>query len=242
MQPEKRRVGRPARLDRAAIARASAELSLDEVSMRSVADRLGVSVPSLYHYVRGRDELIRMAVEQSAARLSVPDDHGQHWAEWLYQWADHARVSFAASPALLEQFLHGRFGLDRMVDSLDAAFSLLMKQGFAPREAQEAFALATGCAVGAAVAGIRERAMADAGLPLDEQYEGLLANRPDADLPHLRAVLRTGVPSPQPFPEQMATVLAGIAARRGDDWRAVVALVLPAGVPGAAADRPPADA
>src|SRR5690348_8135749 len=89
--PARRRVGRPARLDRAAIARASAELDLDQVSMRSVADRLGVSVPSLYHYVRGRDDLLRMAAEQSAARLSVPEDSGQHWSVWLYQWADHAR-------------------------------------------------------------------------------------------------------------------------------------------------------
>jgi AcrR family transcriptional regulator len=38
-----------------------------------VADRLGVSVPGLYHYVSGREDLIRLAAEQSALRMTMPD-------------------------------------------------------------------------------------------------------------------------------------------------------------------------
>jgi AcrR family transcriptional regulator len=220
--PARRRVGRPARLDRAAIARASAELDLNQVTMRSVADRLGVSVPSLYHYVRGRDDLLRLAAEQSAARLSVPEDRGQHWSVWLYQWADHARAAFAAQPALLESFMHADFGVDRMLDHLDAALGVLHKQGFTPADAKHAYDLATECAIGAAVAEIRDREMSP---PVEEAYAGALAER-DADaVPHLRSVLADSSSARQPFPEQLATVLAGVAVRRGEDWQDVAGRV-----------------
>jgi AcrR family transcriptional regulator len=222
VSPARRRVGGPARLDRAAIARASAELDLDQVTMRSVADRLGVSVPSLYHYVRGRDDLLRLAAEQSAAKLSVPEDRGQHWSVWLYQWADHARSAFAAQPSLLESFMHADFGVDRMLDHLDAALGVLRKQGFTPTDAQDAYALATECAIGAAVAEIRDREMTP---PVEEAYAAALADRDAADLPHLRSVLADSSSARQPFPEQLATVLAGVAVRRGEDWQDVAARV-----------------
>jgi AcrR family transcriptional regulator len=224
----RRRVGRPARLDRAAIARASAEFSLDQVTMRSVADRLGVSVPSLYHYVRGRDDLLRLAAEQSASRISVPEDRGQHWSEWLYQWADHARSSFAAQPALLEQFMHAAFGLDRMVDHLDAAIGVLVKQGFSAGEAQDAYNVVTECAVGAAVAEIRKREMAEAGHPLEKDYETVLGARGADELIHLRAALAQSSQARESFEHQIATVLAGVAVRRGEAWQPVVARILPA--------------
>src|SRR5512143_2491806 len=72
-----RRPGRPSRIDRTAIAKAAAELPLSELTVRSVADRLGVSVPAVYHYVSGREELMLLAAEQSTKRIPLPEDHGQ---------------------------------------------------------------------------------------------------------------------------------------------------------------------
>src|SRR5579864_7418731 len=68
------RRGRPPRIDRAAIAQAASEIPLSDLSLRSVADRLGVSVPGLYHYVQGRDELFALAAEQSVRRWPLPED------------------------------------------------------------------------------------------------------------------------------------------------------------------------
>lgn len=190
--------------------------------MRSVADRLGVSVPSLYHYVRGRDDLLKLAAEQSAAKLSVPEDCGQHWSVWLYEWADHARSAFAAQPALLESFMHADFGVDRMLDHLDAALGVLRKQGFTPVDAKDAYFLATECAIGAAVADIRDREMSPR---VEEAYTAALADRDADDLPHLRSALADSSSARQPFPEQLATVLAGVAVRRGEDWQDVAGRV-----------------
>jgi hypothetical protein len=141
---------------------------------------------------------------------------------WLYQWAEHARAAFVAQPALLESFMHADFGLDRMVDHIDAALGVLMRQGFTAPQAQDAYAVATECAIGAAVADIRTRELSP---PLEEAYDAVLADRDPAELPHVRAVRAAGPATARTFQEQLATVLAGVAVRRGEDWQDVVARV-----------------
>src|SRR5262245_13502271 len=101
------KVGRPARISRRAIAEAANEIGLSQLTLRAVAERLGVSVASLYHHVDGKDDLLRLAAEYTAARTPIPQAHGQHWAVWLLEWAFYNRDAFAAEPALLEQYLDG---------------------------------------------------------------------------------------------------------------------------------------
>ena len=170
-----RRVGRPPRIDRAAIAAAAADMPLEEITLRSVAERLGVSVPSLYHYVSGRADLLRLAAEESAVRMTLPRDHGQHWAVWCYEWADYVRRAFVADPALLGEFLNGAFGPEWMAAHMDTAIGVCARGGLPDRAGLEAFTLVSECALGAAISEVhfargrgrpagRGRA-ADAGLP-----------------------------------------------------------------------------
>ena len=56
-----------------------------------------------------------------------------------------------------------------------------------------------------------------------------LANRDPDELPHLRSVLADSSSTRASFPEQLATVLAGVAVRRGEDWHDVAGQVLQAG-------------
>ncbi|KAA5837242.1 TetR family transcriptional regulator [Saccharopolyspora hirsuta] len=72
-----RRRGRPPKLTREAVLAAALEV-LDEsghegLSMRAVADRLGVGKMSLYHHVADRAELERLVIERLLAELPVPD-------------------------------------------------------------------------------------------------------------------------------------------------------------------------
>src|SRR5215207_10003264 len=96
-----RPVGRPARIDRDSIARAVIEIGFEDASMKRVAEHLGVSVPGLYYYVRGREDLLRLAAEYSLARTPLPVDQGQHWAVWLREWARYSRDAMA-EPELME--------------------------------------------------------------------------------------------------------------------------------------------
>ena len=51
-------------------------------------------------------------------------------------------------------------------------------------------------------------------------------SRGDRGLPHLELLAATpGALEPMPFTEQVHTVLAGIAVRRGEDWTEISALL-----------------
>lgn len=230
-----RRVGRPPRIDRAMIARAAGEIPLEELTLRSVAERLGVSVPGLYHYVSGRDDLLRLAAEQSALRLTLPTDRGQHWAVWFYEWADYIRRAFVHDPELLKQFIDGAVGAEILADHVDAAIGLCVRQGFTERAALDAYDLVSECALGAAISEIRDRRARADDRPMEDELRLLLTRRAH-ELPHLRALLSgSGTFDMPPFRERIHTVLAGVAVRRGESWAQIAELLRSAG-PAEAAD------
>jgi len=212
---ERRKVGRPARLDRDMIAKAAHEVGLDRVTMKAVADRLGVSVPGLYHHIEGRDDLMRLAAEYSASRIPLPVDRGQHWAAWLLEWAQYSHDAFVAQPELLGQFLHGSLSAERMVIALDTIMGLLVRHGFSPAEARDAYMVVSETAVGAAVSEIREAEAARSGRPAVVEYHRALAQHGADEFPNLRALV--AAPDDRPvFADRIRTVLVGIAVQRGE--------------------------
>jgi AcrR family transcriptional regulator len=187
-------VGRPPRISRQAIAEAALEVGLEDLTLRAVAERLGVSVPSLYHHVNGRDELLQLAAERSVSRRRVPVDRDQHWAAWLLEWARYNRDAFVGTPGLLSQYVEGTIDVEAILENLEAILALLCRQGFDPVEGRVAYELVSACAIGFAVAELRARRAQDDG-------QQRLAAALDA---------------------QVTTVLRGIAAERGERWSKVV--------------------
>src|SRR5215831_357457 len=49
------------------------EVGLDDLTMRRLAERLGVTAASLYWYVRNKDELLELLADAIAAEISLPD-------------------------------------------------------------------------------------------------------------------------------------------------------------------------
>jgi len=216
------KVGRPARIDRTAIAEAVLDIGLDGISMKAVADHLGVSVAGLYHHVGNRRELLVLAAEYSLSRVAAPEDTGQHWDEWLREWARHVHRSFVEEPEILVQFMNGGLRWDAMGEFVDSVIRVLGRAGFDPIEAMAAFDTLAQCAVGAAVQVIRERAAAEEGRSLLSELHGIVAVCRADELVGLRALLdlpliRTG----PDFEDHMTTVLVGLAVRRGEDWEPI---------------------
>ncbi len=237
--PTPGKVGRPARIDRTAIAEAVLDLGLDGISMKAVADHLGVSVAGLYHHVRNRRELLVLAAEQSLSRLPAPLDTGQHWDEWLREWARHVYASYVEEPEVLVQFMSGALKWESMVDVVDSVIRVLGRAGFEPADAVAAFGTVAQCAVGAAVQEIRERGAASEGRSTMAELHRMVASRPVDQLTGLRALLampplRYGAA----FEDHLTTVLVGIAVRRGEDWGPVVERATVAVDTGAAAPGP----
>ena len=212
------------------IARAADELGLDRLTLRSVADHLGVSIAALYHHVDGKDDLVRLVAEYSATSIPRPSDHGQHWARWLLEWARYNRDVFLAQPALLPQYMEGAISDELIAGNLDTILGAMVREGFTVSEAHEAYELVSSCAIGAAVAGIREQQATKAGRPARAAYQQVLAMAGADELPHLRALVALGPPDERQFESEVATVLTGIAVRRGEDWRTICAAAEEPGV------------
>lgn len=83
--------GRPARFTRGDVVDAglalAGESGLEALSMRKVAQRLGVGVMSLYTHVPGRTELIDLMVDRVYGGLDLPDGSEPTWREGLRRWA-----------------------------------------------------------------------------------------------------------------------------------------------------------
>lgn len=227
--PDQRpRLGRPPRISRTMIAEAAHELGLDGLTLRAVADHLGVSIAALYHHVSSKDDLMRLAAEYSVARVPRPEDHGQHWALWLAEWAEYNLDAFVARPGLLTQYMEGGITPAAIAGNLDTILGVLVRQGFTILEANAAYELVTSCALGTAVGIIRDRESDAAGRPIRPAYRKLLADRDADDLPHLRQLLdAVAEHGREPFATQVATVVYGIALRQGLDVDSVRQVLQP---------------
>jgi AcrR family transcriptional regulator len=221
-----RRVGRPPRISRERIAEAAHQIGLGDLTLKAVADQLGVSIAGLYHHIDGKDDLMRLAAEYSATRVQLPEDRGQHWALWLLEWAIYNRNAFVAEPTLLVQYLDGAISAEAIADNVDTILGLLVAQGFTIREAMEAYGLVSSCAVGAAVNTIHDRESTRGGRPILAEHHRVLAQRQPDELPHLRALVAELATGPLPsFTDKITTVLVGVAVRRGEDASEVVRLI-----------------
>lgn len=219
----RRKVGRPARLDREMIARAASEVGLDRVTMKAVADHLGVSVPGLYHHVEGRDDLMALAAEYSTSRIAIPVDRDQQWTEWLLEWARYSYEAFVKEPELLNQYLRGSISLERMVVHLDAVIGFLERHGFTPVEARDAYSLVSQCAIGGAFNALRDADLRRHRERVLLEYQQAFAAHPPGELQYLRKLAGT-IADPPSFDDEIVTVLIGIAVRRGEPWQSILEL------------------
>ncbi|HEY7105728.1 MAG TPA: helix-turn-helix domain-containing protein [Acidimicrobiia bacterium] len=140
VESTRRRPGRPARIDRAGIVRAAAELAAEHgaehVTMTSVAERLGVAMPALYYHVNSRDELLGLVGVSVLERIEVPDV--ADWDEWLLAFARALRAAALTDPGLVNTAPMTAHGLVN-VPLVEGALQRLVRAGFSPNDALLAF-------------------------------------------------------------------------------------------------------
>src|ERR1043165_1722223 len=90
----KRRVLDQAQVVQAALALLD-DVGLDELTMRRLADRLGVKAASLYRHVRDKDELLVLLRDAIAAEIPPPSGRGP-WREQLTEIARNVRRGLLA--------------------------------------------------------------------------------------------------------------------------------------------------
>jgi len=135
-QPRRRRTLNQAVVVQAAIALLD-EIGLDELTMRRLAERLGVKAASLYRHVRNKEELLALLGDEITSEIPLPRTTGT-WQEQLVDagWnvrrgllahRDAARVLASTPPAGTERLRH-----------IEAVLRILRSAGLSDRDAARA--------------------------------------------------------------------------------------------------------
>jgi AcrR family transcriptional regulator len=211
-----RRIGRPPRIDAAAIAKAVMEVGVDEATVRNVAALLGVSVPGLYHHVNGRQDLLRIAAERTVAEIRMPDDGRMHWAQWLRMWGRFVRSEVIIQPEMAALFASGRVKDDGLFAIRKQAITALGHAGFDPPAAVDVFESVSVIALGTAMQDNRVRARVTKGRErLSREPTGTRA-RGQKNFQVLDGIRRNSLPDPdERFEGRLTDLLVGVAHRRG---------------------------
>lgn len=128
--PKKRPPGRPPRIRREDIVDAAVALGLAQLTIKSVADRLGVSTPALYYYVNDREELLDLVAEELSNRYAdrAPTDQG--WTEWARHTAHTLRDMLVAAPGLAERALANMHTTPGILERYETSLETAVASGF----------------------------------------------------------------------------------------------------------------
>ena len=126
------------RLTREAITEAALALvdadGLDALSMRNVAERLGVQASALYGHVSGKQELIQLMLDRVALEIELPDPDPAHWQEQVKQFARTARRVLGSHRDLAGASLANIPTGPNMLGLMDRLLAVLAASGL-PRQA-----------------------------------------------------------------------------------------------------------
>ena len=136
-----RRRPRPPALDREQVVRAALELldevGLDELTMRRLAERLGVKAPSLYRYVAGKEELLVLLADEIVGTIPLTPAEGS-WRARLEAAALNVRRGLATHrDAARLLAITAPFG-PRRLRHIEALLRVLRDAGLDPRTAARA--------------------------------------------------------------------------------------------------------
>jgi AcrR family transcriptional regulator len=134
------RRGRPPSLSEDRIVDAAVRLArtarLENVTMRALADELGVPVMTIYNYVPNKDALYELVVNHVLSAVRVPEPDEGTWEQRLEQLERNARAAMGELPGL---------SLDRRDSAegrrlAEAVLAILDDAGFTRAQAMLAFA------------------------------------------------------------------------------------------------------
>ncbi len=186
------------------------EEGLDRLSMRRLAQRLGVGTMTLYGYFRSKEELLHALVDVAAAGAPPPPDEGD-WQDRLRTIAWRWHRGLERHPALVEVRLRRPILAPAALRGTEAGLQALVDAGFdtaaAARGFRTLFLYVFGYATfSAGQAGEPARAELDAAISALPAGEYPIVSRSAAEL----AVTLGG---DEQFADGLELLLAGLASR-----------------------------
>jgi len=101
---------------------------LEAISMRRLADRLGVASASLYHHFHNKEEVLLAVCGLIFREVPLPDERTERWADFMARTAYSSRAIMLQHPNALP--LMARFPARQVIPHIYERFGkLLRKQG-----------------------------------------------------------------------------------------------------------------
>jgi AcrR family transcriptional regulator len=117
-----------------------AEHGIDGVSLRMVADALGISSPALYHYFSGRDDLLDRCCERVAAEVDLTVDPTARWDDAIVAVILNMHRAFARYPGVAARVLPAQRP-SRAADRISGVvYELALGAGYSPDAAEDLLA------------------------------------------------------------------------------------------------------
>ena len=127
--------GRSSQLTRDDITSAALEAAdrgeLELLTMRGLAEELGVTAMALYTHVENKDDILDQIIDRVLAReaLARPDET-EDWKAWTIATAERLRSVLTRYPALLDRYCRRPVGVPAALSRMEAAFEVLRSAGF----------------------------------------------------------------------------------------------------------------
>lgn len=132
-----RRVGRPPRLSRQQLVDAVILLvdqeGLEAVSMRRLATELKVKSPSIYNYVKTKDELLDLAADSIVAAVDASSFETEPWLVALERWARSYYEAILEHPNMVPWLARGVQRGEQSMQNVDKVLGGLTRAGWSPK-------------------------------------------------------------------------------------------------------------
>jgi AcrR family transcriptional regulator len=214
---QRRAIGRPRSIDRDKIVAAANEIGIERLTMRAVAESLGVTTQALYNHIGGRRELLTLLANDYGDAFDLPGDGSGDWQAWLAGFGHSLRARLLARPGTAASVTTRGPTSAAAVRFVDRTISKMGQAGFDEQEAL----LAYRSVLELVVFGVQREELRSSDPARDQAqrglfYEALTACDPD-DLPNL-AFIAAGWSrrnTDEMFDFSLGCLLAGIDADRG---------------------------
>lgn len=140
MEKERRRPGPVPKISRERILDAARGQRTADVTMRSLAESLGVTTAALYRYFPSREQLVGDLAKDVTAVMPLPEV--TDWREWLRAIAVGFRTLLIDHPMLLDPGTWDSFG-DAGTRVIDRSMGVLLDAGFDEVAAMSAYHMVT---------------------------------------------------------------------------------------------------
>lgn len=185
------------------------------VTMRHLADLIGVTPMALYHHIPNKAMLLDLVVERVGADLALAHD-GAPWTDQIRDYAHAWREELHRYPGVAGHLLRQAAPPAMSWRIMDDAISLMVDAGLDERQATRAFAglvsfVLARCDQEEVMAGHVDDAEADL---TDDHIRALIpAAHPNVDLGRVAGYLRA-LSADEHFSYMLDRILAGIDAER----------------------------